>query len=138
MAELLFPLQFKRQYSGSLDPDLHFISGSTMDAYKSSPLAYPGMIVSCEEFDGKVFVLSNDKSTWMSPSDGLTSLYYQVINLDGTGTGVTITHASSSNIMIETFYAGEKVELYTKVVDNTSFVVNSNVQMSNIRVTWVF
>jgi len=109
-----------------------------MDAYKSSPLAYPGMIVSCEEFDGKVFVLSNDKSTWMSPSDGLTSLYYQVINLDGTGTGVTITHASSSNIMIETFYAGEKVELYTKVVDNTSFVVNSNVQMSNIRVTWVF
>ena len=66
MAELNFPLSFKRQYSGSLDPDLTFETIVDRDAYLTNPLRYAGMITTCLELEGKVFILNNAMDEWLS------------------------------------------------------------------------
>lgn len=70
MSELLFPLQFKRQYSGPLDPDLVFGTTAALNAYLSSPLRYPGMVVTCLEQEGSVFVLNALANAWVAAVGG--------------------------------------------------------------------
>lgn len=62
---LLFPLQFKRQYSGPLDVDMYFDTSATMNTYLTDPLRYAGQIVACGTYEGKVFVLNNAKDEWL-------------------------------------------------------------------------
>jgi hypothetical protein len=65
MSELLFPLQFKRQYGGPLDPDVVFPTLASMNAYLSSPLRYPGMVVTCLQREGELFTLNAAGNAWM-------------------------------------------------------------------------
>jgi hypothetical protein len=65
MAELQFPLQFKRQYSGPLDADLVFDTIVNKNTYLSSPLRYAGQICSCVEENGKIFILNNTLDEWV-------------------------------------------------------------------------
>jgi hypothetical protein len=74
MANLLFPLSLKRQYSGSLDPDLTFSTTVELNAYLSSPLRYAGQIVTCQEQESSLFVISNDTNSWIDVTDPSNSI----------------------------------------------------------------
>ena len=102
MSELLFPLQFKRQYANSLDVDSVFTTEADMTTYLSSTRRYAGQVVTCNEFEGRVFILNNAKDTWLDVTANVDlSAYYTtaqtyskvevdnlIFNLSG-GTGVT-------------------------------------------------
>ena len=68
MAKLPFPLQFKRQYAGSLDADHTFTTTAERMAYLSSALCYPGQPVFDEE-TGKPYWVNGDKSDYLGLSD---------------------------------------------------------------------
>mgnify|MGYP001255336486 CR=1 FL=1 len=70
MAEILFPLQFKRQYAAPLDVDVVFQTSAAMNTYLSNPLRYAGQIVSCLENEGKIFVLNNAQTIWTEIAGG--------------------------------------------------------------------
>ena len=65
MANLSFPLRFKRQYSGSLDPDLTFDTIVELNSYLTNGARYPGQIVSCIETEGKIYVLNSTGTNWI-------------------------------------------------------------------------
>jgi hypothetical protein len=52
MMALDFPLQFKRQFSKSLDVDSTFATKAELDAYLNNPLRYIGQIATCDEVEG--------------------------------------------------------------------------------------
>ena len=70
MADLLFPLQFRRQYAGPLDVSVVFSTLADMAAYLSDPTRYGGQVATCNEDEGKVFVLSVDRTRWLEASGG--------------------------------------------------------------------
>ena len=72
MAELLFPLQYKRQYSAPLDVDLNFQTDVEMQTYLTSPRRYAGQIVSCNEFEDSVFILNVAMDAWIKIGGGTT------------------------------------------------------------------
>lgn len=74
MAELLFPLQIKRQYASPLDPDLVFPTVAARDAYLTNPLRYPGMLVTCLEREGEVFALNAGGNAWVAIAGGAPSI----------------------------------------------------------------
>ena len=65
MAELQFPLQYKRQYNAPLDVDMRFDTLIELNSYLSSARRYAGMLVTCLEAEGKVFVLNNAEDAWV-------------------------------------------------------------------------
>jgi hypothetical protein len=67
-SHLQFVIQFERQYADSLDPDLHFTTDAFMQEYLLNPRRYKGMIVSCDEHEGVVFILNNAKNEWLTVS----------------------------------------------------------------------
>lgn len=69
-SQLLFPLQIKRQYAGSVDPDLTFSSTTALNAYLSSALRYPGQIVTNLEDEGAIYIMSNDLTKWIKFNGG--------------------------------------------------------------------
>ena len=66
MANLEFPLQFKRQYAGSLDVDEVFKTRLEMEEYLNDPVRYPGQVVTCLEEEGSIFILNKDRDKWIS------------------------------------------------------------------------
>ena len=79
------PVQFKRQYSKSLDPDVVFNTTQQMNSYLNNAVRYAGQVVSCLQQQGKIFILSNDRTRWLQVS--------------GSGGGVgTIPIASESTL----------------------------------------
>lgn len=66
MSDILFPLSFKRQYSGPIDIDFVFNTINEMNNYLNNPRRYAGQIATCLELPGQLFILSNDKSEWLS------------------------------------------------------------------------
>jgi hypothetical protein len=66
MMALDFPLQFKRQFSKSLDVDSTFATKAELDAYLNNPLRYIGQIATCDEVEGKLFILNKTKDAWLS------------------------------------------------------------------------
>lgn len=87
MADIIFPLQFKRQYSGSLDPDLVFDTISDKNDYLSSPRRYAGQIVSCLEEEGRAFILNNSLDEWISVSTDINVISGDGIDIDADGEG---------------------------------------------------
>jgi len=65
MAELLFPLQIRRQYNAPIDPDLVFPTEAAMAAYLTNPLRYPGMVVTCLQREGELFTLNAAGTAWL-------------------------------------------------------------------------
>lgn len=70
MAELQFPLQYKRQYNAPLDIDMRFDTLASLNAYLTSARRYAGMIVTCLETEGKVYILNNAEDAWVEVSGG--------------------------------------------------------------------
>lgn len=99
MTQLLFPLQFKRQYSGDLDPDKVFDTESALNSYLTDPVRFAGQIVSCLEREGELFILNNSKTAWISFSpteasqtdEDITS----TIAVGGISSGTTIPSGTS-------------------------------------------
>jgi hypothetical protein len=65
MAQLPFPLSFKRQFPTPLDADTTFATLAELNAYLSSALRYAGQVATCQETEGVAYVLSNDLSEWL-------------------------------------------------------------------------
>jgi len=74
MAQLAFPLSFKRQLPTPLDADAVFATTAELNAYLSSALRYPGQVATCLETEGTVYVMSNDLSRWLPVSGGSSAL----------------------------------------------------------------
>lgn len=77
MAKIQFPLQFERQYSNPIDIDMVFETTSILNSYLTDDKRYAGMIVTCKEQEGKIFVLNNDKDEWLTFDN---SLYEKTAN----------------------------------------------------------
>lgn len=77
-----------------------------------------------------------DAATKIFVEQNFSKKYTQLINLDGVGTGITITVDNTDNLLIESFYNGHEIELDINVIDQTTFTVNSNVPLNNVRISW--
>ena len=77
MAKIQFPLQFERQYSNPIDIDMVFETTSSLNSYLTDDKRYAGMVVTCKEQEGKIFVLNNDKDEWLTFD---SSLYEKTAN----------------------------------------------------------
>ena len=77
MAKIQFPLQFERQYSNPIDIDMVFETTSILNSYLTDDKRYAGMIVTCKEQEGKIFVLNNAKNEWLTFD---SSLYEKTAN----------------------------------------------------------
>lgn len=64
-AKMIFPLQFTRQYKGPMDADVLFETNTELQAYLSNDLRYGGMLVTCKEHEGKLFILNNAETAWI-------------------------------------------------------------------------
>ena len=81
MSELLFPLQFKRQYAGALDPDLTFTTEAELAAYLNDPVRYPGQIATCQDKEGYLFIMNNAREAWIEFSADVEPLTKANINV---------------------------------------------------------
>lgn len=66
MAQLPFPLVFKRQLPIPLEADSTFATLAELEAYRSSALRYAGQIATCQEAEGVLYIMSNDLSRWIA------------------------------------------------------------------------
>ncbi|MDD5293120.1 MAG: hypothetical protein PHW40_02255 [Candidatus Izemoplasmatales bacterium] len=57
--------QRQRQFSGPIDPDIVFETKSDMTAYLSRAIRYAGMVATCLEDEGVLYILNNDKDEWI-------------------------------------------------------------------------
>lgn len=64
-AQLIFPLQFVRQFKGPIDADMVFDTEASMNEYLSSARRYAGQIATCLEKEGFIYVMSPDLSKWI-------------------------------------------------------------------------
>lgn len=64
---LINPVNYKRQYKGSMDSDQIFATAEEMDAYLSSPIRTAGMLVSClaPERENFIYRLNNAETAWV-------------------------------------------------------------------------
>lgn len=60
-----FPLQFKRQFASSLDVDSTFKTITELNAYLANPLRYVGQLATCDEEEGKLYILNKTKDAWL-------------------------------------------------------------------------
>jgi hypothetical protein len=65
MADLLFPLQFRRQFDGPLDLDGVFDTVVNLNAYLTNARRYAGQIVACDETPGVAYVLNAARDAWL-------------------------------------------------------------------------
>jgi hypothetical protein len=111
MSSLLFPLQFKRQYSGPLDVDTVFETTSALNTYLTSALRYAGQVVTCLEQEGFIFILDNTKTSWIS------------LRLEKSVQNITITNNTTTNVNIDTLLNGEILTFTLKIVRSNSILV---------------
>lgn len=64
MAELIFPLQYKRQYNAALDVDMVFNTDAELQAYLTNPRRYSGQTATCLEHEGNLYILNNQQNNW--------------------------------------------------------------------------
>jgi len=97
--QIQFINQFKRQYAGALDPDIIFATKAEMQDYLINPLRYAGMIVTCNELEGKIFVLNNAKTVWTDVVGGYNyyNMWYGVKMLVGQ-TSPTLTRIGNTDL----------------------------------------
>jgi len=61
-----FYKQFKRNFRGPLEANTTFLNLAEMEAFLSNDIRYAGQIVTCEQFDGQIFVLNNARTAWIN------------------------------------------------------------------------
>lgn len=69
-AKLEWPLQFRRQYAAAIDDGATFETAQQMDDYLTNPLRYKGQVVTCEEEEGKIFIMNNARDAWIEFDPG--------------------------------------------------------------------
>lgn len=98
MADIPFPLQFTRQYSGSLDVDSVFQTETDLNNYLTSPRRYAGQVATCLEREGEVFILNNTKDAWLTVSGsgggGIILSQQGTINCNTVDNVYTVNHDS--------------------------------------------
>ena len=72
---MIFPIPFKRQFNGPLDIDSVFKTEEELMNYLTCDLRYPGMIVTCEELEGNIFILSNSGTEWLTLGSSEPRMY---------------------------------------------------------------
>ena len=74
--KLPFALSFERQYAGPLDPTMVFATEAERMAYLSSPLCYPGQIVTCTQFskDKNIYIVNRTKTDYIIISNTIASI----------------------------------------------------------------
>jgi len=112
MANLSFPLSFKRQYAGSLDADYVFNTTAEREAFLTNPLCYPGM---------PVYDLEADKAYWVK-ADG--SAYQEA----GTGEGGIEELQIPINGNLDTTF-GEL--LFEGLINNIALVLPDDISQVN-------
>lgn len=65
---LQFFTPFSRTFDSPLDVSLVFDSVADMNNYLLNPARYAGQIVACKQEEGKIFVLSNSRDSWLLAS----------------------------------------------------------------------
>ena len=65
--------QRQRQFAGPIDPDIVFETKSDMTAYLSRAIRYAGMVATCLEDEGVLYILNNDKDEWLEVNGNGTS-----------------------------------------------------------------
>lgn len=136
MAELLFPLQFKRQFADSLDPDSRFGTVTELNSYLSDPARYIGQVVTCDEREGKVFVLNVARDAWIEigGTDSLSGTYVETSDFDALKSVVDVISGGylKENDVLALIASADHVEqsdfgvLDTKV-ENLSSNLESNI-----------
>ena len=110
MAKIQFPLQFERQYSNPIDIDMVFETSSILNSYLTDDKRYAGMVVTCKEQEGKIFVLNNDKNEWLTFD---SSLYEKTANKVTSFNTPTDTEYHSAKLLKE--YVDSKVSSVYKI-----------------------
>ena len=110
MAKIQFPLQFERQYSNPIDIDMVFETTSILNSYLTDNKRYAGMVVTCKEQEGKIFVLNNDKNEWLTFD---SSLYEKTANKVTSFNTPTDTEYPSAKLVKE--YVDSKVSSVYKI-----------------------
>jgi len=77
-AQLVFPLQFVRQFKGPIDADMVFDTEASMNEYLSSARRYAGQIATCLEKEGFIYVMSADLSKWIQINADLIPFVEQI------------------------------------------------------------
>ena len=72
---MIFPIAFKRQFSGPIDVDSVFKTEEELMNYLTCDLRYPGMVVTCEELEGSIFVLSTTGTEWLEIGSSEPRIY---------------------------------------------------------------
>lgn len=134
MAELLFPLQFKRQYSGSLDPDMVFATSAAMTTYLSDPIRYAGQIVSCLQTSA-VYVLNGSMTAWTALGSGSGST--NISSLTGATQGLIAVGTSAGSLSTDasiTVYQNStmnQLEIYTEQASDQSRYVVDHINLDS-------
>jgi len=124
MTSLLFPLQFKRQYSGPLDADNVFTLTSDRVAYLSNPLRYAGQVV-FDTQDTTLYYLNSALDTWINVGSNNLINYLPLSGGRLTGSVTSISSISAQGII---YAAGgnssQWQSTYTTVQNNSATTWN--------------
>lgn len=126
--QLIFPLQFKRQFAGPIDGDSVFDTEVNMTAYLESPLRYPGQIVSCLDKPESIFKLNTDGTAWkeFNAAPPYTEFIFE------SQSEVTIEHNFGKYPSITILVNNEVVEGKIVHTDKNNLVVTFNQPLSGI------
>lgn len=128
-----FPLQLKRQFARPIDPDSVFQTNADMQAYLSDPLRYAGMVVSCLESEGAIFILNNARNQWLNTTDpGI-----KIIMVGGDSGYIEANeHGLGSNIQVDFFFYNESntlspINIYYEILSTGRIYWKSNIVITN-------
>jgi hypothetical protein len=91
---LSWPLMFRRQYAQPLDIDSVFETLEEMDTYLTNTLRHVGQIATCQETEGVIYIMNNNRDAWVTVDAGSGE---NPIKLDRTGKQFTIRMITASD-----------------------------------------
>lgn len=119
-ANIIFPLRFERQYSGSLDVDQVFETTADRISYLTNPLRYAGQIVSDLEND-RTYKLDSTLTIWLEV--GKDVLDWMNLVRGGYSEPTFITNNGSGDIyeyVYQTKVVGVFTSYYRYIADDNS------------------
>lgn len=120
MAELLFPLQYKRQYAAPLDIDLVFATITELNSYLSNARRYPGQIVSCLQTEGLIYVLNNNANGWLVHTSGSSGHTIALNNISYTNRTKLNFSSSLINIIDNPTNDSTDISIFPNVLNSAS------------------
>ena len=76
---LSWPLMFRRQYAQPLDIDSVFETLAEMETYLTNALRHVGQIATCQETEGIIYIMNNNRDAWVTVDAGSGSLVFTTI-----------------------------------------------------------